>query len=66
MQDLNVRHFHHRRTSLERAAIEGDSPVREMMRGAREFLSKVGHVKSGPNPGGPPSKAKAGAEINSG
>ena len=61
-----MRHFHYRRTSLERAAIEGDSPVREIVKGARVFLSKVGHVKSGPNPGGPPSKAKLDAEINSG
>ena len=47
-----------RRTSLERAAKEGDSPVRETHNGTRVFLSRVGHVKSGLNPGGPPSKAK--------
>ena len=47
-----------RRTTLERAAREGDSPVREMENSARVFLSRVGHVKSGLNPGGPPSKAK--------
>ncbi|RLE30685.1 hypothetical protein DRJ27_02915 [Candidatus Acetothermia bacterium] len=45
--------------SLERAAGEGESPV-----GEREgspglpLPSSVGHVKSGVNLGGPPSKAK--------
>ena len=61
-----MRLVHHRRTSLERAAIEGDSPVNEMMNSARGFLSRVGHVKSGLKLGGPPSKAKSDAEINSG
>ena len=49
---------HHRRTSLERAAIEGESPVCEMMKCTRGILSRVGHVKSGLKLGGPPSKAK--------
>jgi hypothetical protein len=44
--------------SLERTAIEGDSPVVERLIDGRDFLSKVGHVKPGPNLGGPPSKAK--------
>ena len=44
--------------SLERTAKEGESPVVERMMDGRDFLSKVGHVKSGPNPGGPPPKAK--------
>jgi len=48
----------YRRTSLERAAKEGESPVDEMGEHGREFLSRVGHVKSGLNLGGPPSKAK--------
>lgn len=43
---------------MEKSAIEGDSPVDEMQTHGGGFLSKVGHVKSGPNPGGPPSKAK--------
>ena len=49
---------HVRRTILERTAKEGESPVSESVMDGRDFLSKVGHVKSGPNPGGPPSKAK--------
>ena len=47
-----------RRTSLERTTKEGESPVVERILHGRDFLSKVGHVKSGPNLGGPPSKAK--------
>ena len=43
---------------MEQSAIEGDSPVVEMHAHSERFLSKVGHVKSGPNLGGPPSKAK--------
>ena len=58
MQDSDIRHFFHSQTSLERAATEGESPVGEMAEGGRSILSKVGHVKSGPKPGGPPSKAK--------
>ena len=51
--------FHYaRRTILERTAKEGESPVSESVMDGRDFLSKVGHVKSGPNLGGPPSKAK--------
>ena len=60
MQDPNIRLHDSRPTSLERATIEGDSPVVEREVHGREFLSKVGHEKSGPNPGGPPSKAKQG------
>ncbi len=48
----------HRQTSLQRAAIEGESPVAEMKKSAKVFLSTVGHVKSGRNLGGPAAKAK--------
>ena len=58
LQDLYLRFSPYRRTTLERAAIEGESPVDEMGRDGGGFLSTVGHVKSGLNPGGPPSKAK--------
>ena len=44
----------------------GESPVVEIVKHGRKFLSRVGHVKSGLNLGGPPSKAKLGTEINSG
>ena len=38
-------------------AAAGDSPVREPRPdGATRFLSRAGHVKPGPNLGGPPSK----------
>ena len=47
-----------RPTTLERAAIEGESPVAEKVAHGRDFLSKIGHVKPGLNLGGPPSKAK--------
>ena len=38
--------------------IQGDSPVSEKIRKRNEYLSMTGHVKSGLNLGGPPSKAK--------
>ena len=44
--------------SLERTAKEGESPVIEIQEHGRESLSRVGHVKSGLNLGGPPSKPK--------
>ena len=44
--------------SLERDTREGNSPVRENNAGRRSILSKVGHVKSGLNLGGPLSKPK--------
>lgn len=47
-----------RQTTLERAAIEGESPVAEKFTHGRDFLSRIGHVKSGLNLGGPPSKTK--------
>ena len=47
-----------RQTTLERAAIEGESPVAEKVAHGRDFLSKIGHVKPGLNLGGPPPKAK--------
>ena len=43
---------------MEKAARVGDSPVAERMKYGRDFLSRVGHVKSGLNLGGPPSKPK--------
>ena len=43
---------------LEWPAKEGASPVREILSTPDQFLSTTGHVKSGGNPGGPPSKAK--------
>ncbi len=49
----------HSGRTLERATVEGDSPVREMVRSRwREFPSTTGHEKSRGNLGGPPSKAK--------
>ena len=45
-------------TVLERPAIEGASPVREIQSAPDEFLSTMGHVIARGNPGGPPSKAK--------
>ena len=50
--------FFSRQTTLERAAREGESPVAEREKHGRVFLSRIGHVKSGLNLGGPPSKAK--------
>ena len=46
------------RILLERRAIEGDSPVREITISLEEYPSTAGHVKSGGNLGGPSSKAK--------
>ncbi len=46
------------RRSLERATIEGDSPVDEREETPDVILSTAGHVKSRGNLGGPPSKAK--------
>ena len=43
---------------LERPTREGDSPLSEIQPTPDEFLSTVGHVQSGRNLGGPPSKAK--------
>ena len=51
---------------LERAAREGESPVREMERSAWvPFLSTTGHEESCRNLGGPPSKAKYGVATDS-
>ena len=50
--------FLYSQRKLESFAVEGDSPVGEMQKWSRMFLSKVGHEKSGPKLGGPPSKAK--------
>ena len=43
---------------MERLAIDGDSPVREILIHPRVFLSTTRHVKPCGNPGGPSSKAK--------
>jgi hypothetical protein len=44
--------------SLERLAIQGDSPVGERSRPPDMFPSTAGHVEPGANLEGPPSKAK--------
>ena len=46
------------RRSLERATIEGDSPVGERDKALAMTLSTTGHVESCGKLGGPPSKAK--------
>ena len=43
---------------LERATVEGDSPVDEKKKSLLVFLSTTGHVESCGNLGGPSSKAK--------
>ena len=43
---------------MERPAIDGDSPVYEILSHPREFLSTTRHVKPSGNLGGPSSKAK--------
>ena len=43
---------------LKRPTKEGKSPVIEINLTLDEFLSTIGHVKSGRNLGGPSSKAK--------
>ena len=43
---------------LERATIEGDSPVGEKGKSLLAFLSTTGHVESCGKLGGPSSKAK--------
>ncbi len=43
---------------LERATIEGDSPVGEKEKPLLVFLSTTGHEESCGKLGGPPSKAK--------
>jgi len=46
------------RTVLEGPTKDGESPVDESEAAHDEFLSTTGHVQSGGNPGGPPSKPK--------
>ena len=46
------------RMFLERATIEGESPVGEKRKALLVFLSTMGHVESCGNLGGPLSKAK--------
>ena len=43
---------------MENSAIEGDSPVIEIIKTLESFPSRAGHEKSCLNPGGPSSKAK--------
>ena len=43
---------------MERPAIDGDSPVHEILTHSRGTPSTTGHVKSCGKLGGPPSKAK--------
>ena len=43
---------------LERATVEGDSPVDEKEKSLLVFLSTTGHVESCGKQGGPSSKAK--------
>ena len=43
---------------LESSGTEGDTPVIEIQRGPREFLSNTAHVKRRMNLCGPPHKAK--------
>ena len=43
---------------MEKPAIEGDSPVSEIPKGARGLLSTAGQVESCGNLPGPPGKAK--------
>ena len=46
------------RMLLERATVEGDSPVDEKEKSLLVFLSTTGHEESCGKLGGPPSKAK--------
>ena len=46
------------RRALERLSKEGERPVDEIESAHEGILSTVGHVVSGRNLGGPPSKAK--------
>ena len=50
--------FHLSQMLLERATIEGDSPVGEKGKSLLVFLSTTGHVESCGKQGGPSSKAK--------
>ncbi len=43
---------------MESSARQGESPVREKRSKRYRHLSRAGHVESGLNLGGPPSKAK--------
>ena len=43
---------------MERSIKEGDNPVSERVQTFDRYQSTIGHVKSGGNMGGPPSKAK--------
>ncbi len=51
---------------MESPAIQGESPVREKRLRRDGNLSRAGHVESGLNPGGPPSKAKYSLMTDSG
>ena len=60
--DFRVHHevskFHSSRMFLERATVEGNSPVGERMKSSLVFLSTTGHEEPCGKLGGPPSKAK--------
>lgn len=43
---------------MGRPAAEGESPLTERDESSVVIPSSTGHVKSGVNPGGPPSKAQ--------
>ena len=51
--------------ALERAAVQGDSPVPEAGRACSGILSSAGHEKSCVNPPGPSGKAKYSRETDS-
>ena len=53
----NLNHYQHQENSLERRAIQGDSPVHKNAH-AVSSMSRAGHVVSCLNMGGPSSKAK--------
>ena len=50
---------------LERTAIAGESPLREVIVMVRRHLSSAGHEKSCVNPAGPSAKAKYSWETDS-
>ncbi len=53
------------RTSLENAAIAGDSPLCEASFRPSSILSSSGHVEPRVNPAGPSAKAKYSLETDS-
>ena len=51
---------------MESPATKGESPVYEKIEKEDRYLSRAGHVESGLNLGGPPSKAKYSLVTDSG